>query len=404
MKTNHLKPTLWLIICIVGLPQIAETIYTPSLPDIARSLNVSANQTEYTLTIYLFGFAVGVLLWGGLSDRIGRKPALMLGLAIYMLGCIACFFAPTIEVLMLARFVQAFGGSTGSVLGQAIARDAFPQSERGKAFSMISLAMGFAPGVGPVIGGFTDHNFGWRAVFLVLIGLGTYVFFKVLTQLPETKQPGTQRAPLLKSAWNVLTDRRILTYGFLVGGCNGILFSFYGEGPFYFIKILGVSVNHYGLLCLGTAIPLILGSLISRQMHAHGKSGDKIILAGCGFCSTGAISLLALVFAGFINPQYGAWAISAALFLVMLTFVGIPMIISNCLSSALEHYSHMAGTAASLFGFYYYLWISAMTGIMGSMHNGTLIPMPLFFTGICFSMIGAFAYYIKREVLVAKTA
>ncbi|MBX9977600.1 MAG: MFS transporter, partial [Alphaproteobacteria bacterium] len=108
------KPAIWLIILIVGLPQFSETVYTPSLPDIARALRTSDTMVEYTLTIYLFAFALGTLLWGRISDQYGRKLPLLLGLGLYCVGCIGCTLAPSIDILLLSRFIQAFGGSTGS--------------------------------------------------------------------------------------------------------------------------------------------------------------------------------------------------------------------------------------------------------------------------------------------------
>ena len=88
---HPLLPAIWLIVLIVGLPQLSETVYTPSLPDIAHALRVSESAVEYTLTIYLFGFAIGMLFWGKLSDAVGRKPCVLAGLFIFILGCIGCY-------------------------------------------------------------------------------------------------------------------------------------------------------------------------------------------------------------------------------------------------------------------------------------------------------------------------
>src|SRR5438105_5944435 len=132
-----LLPAIWLIVLIVGLPQLSETVYTPSLPDIADGMKTSEAMVEYTLTIYLLGFAIGTLFWGILSDKIGRKPCVLAGLLIFIVGCIGCYYSSTITELMLARFIQALGGSIGSIIGQAICRDAFHGQSLGKAYSLI---------------------------------------------------------------------------------------------------------------------------------------------------------------------------------------------------------------------------------------------------------------------------
>lgn len=102
---KKILPPIWLIVLIVGLPRFAETVYTPSLPAIAHSLQASVSMVEYTLTIYLFAFAIGTLLWGKLSDRLGRKPCILAGLAIFVVGCIGCYFSTSIGMLLFSRFI-----------------------------------------------------------------------------------------------------------------------------------------------------------------------------------------------------------------------------------------------------------------------------------------------------------
>ena len=139
---NIIVAPLYIIILMVTIPVLSETIYTPSLPDLAKDLAISANLAEYTLTIYLFGFAIGVLIWGNLSDCYGRKPCVLTGFLIYALSCFICYLADNINMLFAARFIQAFGASVGSVLGIAIARDVVKPAERGKMFSTNSYCHG----------------------------------------------------------------------------------------------------------------------------------------------------------------------------------------------------------------------------------------------------------------------
>lgn len=377
---------LWLLILIVGLPQLSETIYTPSLPDIARALSVADTWVEYTLTIYLFGFGIGTLFWGKLSDHFGRKPCLLIGLFIYTLGCAACFFSNSIEMLMLSRFIQAFGGSVGSVLGQAICRDAFQGAERGKVYSTIGSALAVAPAIGPVIGGVIDQAFGWSAIFLVLIALGLFVLAASYVRLPETHNPSVNPSiSLRKTLLRMGKDPKVIAFAFLVAACNGIIFSYYAEGSFYLIELLGLTPSLYGLSFLGIAIATMLGGYLSRKMHNHLPS--LIILGyGIGVVLFGTTVFWSLTLLLYIMQVSSIMYTVLTLISMMFIMTGIGMMIPNALSLALEEYRSAVGTASALFGFFYYTLISLFTLGMGALHNDTLFPMPFYFAGIGVSM------------------
>jgi len=406
MQTLLERPSLWLIILIVALPQLSETIYTPSLPDIAHALRTSDSMVEYTLTIFLFGFAVGVLLWGNLSDRIGRRPALLMGLLIYLLGCIGCWFSTNITMLMVCRFIQAFGGSTGSVLGQAIARDSFKSHERGKVFSTIAIALSCAPALGPIIGGFTDQYFGWTAVFIVLFILGSYTISQVFLKLPETNKmlKKTNARDLIKGATTVLTDKRVLSFGFLVGTANGILFSLYSEAPFYMIEMLGLTPGEYGSLYFFIGVTFIAGGWLSRSLNIRKYTQETLLLIGNAIIFCGVSIWTVCAYIGFIDISYGTASVILTMGLFGILFFGIALILPNALSHALEDYSHMAGTAASLFGFYYYILVSVMTFGMGFFHDGTVIPMPLYFSVLSLSMCFVSYFGLRKSKIVLNAA
>lgn len=373
---------LWIIVLIVALPQLSETIYTPALPALAQSLGVSNGLAQSTLTVFLVGFAFGVLCWGRFSDIHGRKPGLYLGLGLYMLASLGCYFASSIAMLLLMRFLQAVGASVGSVLGQAIARDAIASEDRGRAFSMVSIAMAFAPALGPMMGGFVVHYAAWNVVFLVLFVLAAFMMSQTAFFLPETNanmgKPNTNAALMLTCLKKMAFDPQILGFGLLVGGVNGILFGYFAESPFFFIDSLGLNSTTYGLLAFVICFPLALGGMISKKMHAKQYTANQIIFWGINTIITGAAIFYALSQTPLIDPSHQIVTISLSLLMIFMIMSGVTMIIPNCLSQALQNYGEFAGTAASLFGFYYYVLISACTVLMSYLHNGLLTALPLY--------------------------
>ena len=395
--THALLPALWLIVLIVGLPQLSETVYTPSLPDIAHALHAEESMVEYTLTIYLFGFAIGTLFWGKLSDHFGRKPCVLAGLFIFILGCIGCYFSSTIEMLMISRFIQAFGGSIGSVLGQAICRDSFHGPSLGKAYASIGSGLAIFPAIGPVIGGVIAQHFGWASIFLSLVLFAIILTLLVAKLLPETHQVANrQSVSILEISSSLLKNKKVIGFGLIVSACNGISFSYFAEGSFYLIKILSLTPSEYGLSFIAIAAATMMGGILSKKLHNHHTAktimgyGLVIILA-----SASIFSVFTVIHTN-ILPLSTNLMIGITILSQMSIMFGICMATSNALALALVDYKWCIGTASSLFGFFYYCLISLFTLGMGALHNDTLLPMPLYFFGISLFMLIVQKFMISR--------
>jgi Bcr/CflA subfamily drug resistance transporter len=391
-------PALWLITIIAGLPLLSETVYTPSLPAIAKSLAVSESWVEYTLTIYLVGFTLGVLLWGRLSDKHGRRPYIIGGFLLYALASYGCFCATTITQLMFCRFFQAFGASVGSVVSQAIVRDVFIGKELSKVYAIVGSALALFPAIGPVIGGWIAQHYGWSSIFLFLCTFGLIITSLAFLQLPETHhKENRNNVAISEVALKMICDKSVIGYGLLVAACNGILFSYFAEGPFFLMNILGLSAQTYGLTFIAIAGATMFGGWLAKHLHTSHTSFDILrygifsITAGATFFS---ITIVAYTLGIPLSP---ICIITATIISMMLSGIGSCMVTSNALSGALINYRYASGAASSLFGFSYYAVTSLFTYIMGLLHNGTLIPMPLYFLCIALSMIVVFNKMVKAE-------
>jgi len=161
-----------LLAALSAIGPLTTDMYLPSLPDIARQLGSSTAQVQLTISAYLIGFAVGQIFYGPVSDRHGRKPVLLVALALYCVASLACAHSTSIEMLILARFVQALGGSGGIVLARAVVRDLYSGVRAGRELSLISSVMALAPVLAPVVGGILQTGFGWRSIFVTLVAAG----------------------------------------------------------------------------------------------------------------------------------------------------------------------------------------------------------------------------------------
>jgi len=389
MSANNVKLPLLLTICLVVFPQLSETIYTPSLPEVAKTLQVSAHLSELTLSIYFVGFALGTLIWGILSDRVGRRLTMLSGLITYIIGSIGCLLSSSIGELFFFRIVQAFGASTGSIITLTMVRDLYVGVERMRVFSLLAMAITLSPAIGPILGGYVSEAFGWQANFTVLTLIGSCLLIGCLFKLPETKSPDAKTISLrdVKTlSLLIFKDRHVISCALIIGAVNGIIFSFYGEAPFIFTEILGLTPSQYGLVGLGISFAGLLAATVSHQLAKILKA-EQIIGIGASITFFGSIIFSLAVIFGMINSQYGYKALIAVNLPMVIIFFGISLMVPNTLSIALKDYGKVLGSAGSILGTIYYIIIAIATSVMSYLHNGSAIPMPLYFLAIASLLI-----------------
>lgn len=382
-------PSLGLIITLVGFPQISESIFTPVLPQLQSALQVSANRVQLTMSSYFVAFAVGVLIWGQLADKWGRRPAMLAGIGVYLLGNVGLFGSPSFTWLLASRLIQAFGASAGSVVTQTIMRESFSGLTGARVFARTSAAMALAPALGPLIGGIMQTYFGYRSVFGTLVVMAVAVGLYALSRLPETQPTTVATAPVNQVAVvrRLLTDRVVWGYGLLIGGINGVLFSYYAEAPFIFMTHFGYSAVHYGWLGLILASASLLGAVLVNWL-LNWWSPERVALVGLG------VSVLAS--GGLVVAAYGQSA-RAMLVTIFLTFLGLNVTLPNALNRALIGYEDVMGSASGWFSLGYYLLVSGFTYGMSWLHNGTVQTLPWYMLVLCAGMLLSLVGLVMRR-------
>ncbi|HAS4277677.1 TPA: multidrug efflux MFS transporter EmrD-3 [Vibrio cholerae] len=350
MKT---KPSLWLMVIMLMFPQIVETIYSPVLGSIARSFSVSDAQAAQTLSVYFLAFALGVVIWGVLADKWGRRPTMLVGLLIYGSATFIAMQTDSFTILMLARVFSAFGIAVGSVVTQTILRDVFSGHELRKVFSLMGIGISISPVLGMLLGGQLAFAGGHQLVFLALFFIALVLFVYNLCQLPETQQVKPKIALGCLVA-RMFKDRQVLLSALLVALYNVALFSYYQLGAFIFSD-LGLDAEQFGYSGIALGLGSLIGSFLNKTLLAKQVSQRALLLLAALLLIMGTIGVsLTLDSIGFV----------AAMILVVIAY---GMAIPNILSTALVEYKSQAGSAGALFGLLYYLLIGsglALTGLV----------------------------------------
>ncbi len=341
----HRTPPLWLLVLITLAGTLAMHMFVPALPDAAHQLQASPNQAQLTITVYIVGLGLGQLIYGPLSDSLGRRPMLLVGLVLYSAAGIAAAFAPTIEALVIARLLQALGGCAGLALGRAIARDtSTPDNAVGK-LALLNLMMMIGPGIAPSIGSWVDGILGWRAIFATLAIMGGITLTGVCFLLPETGHPSGQfNIRTLKNDYRtLLTTPRFLCFA-IGGGCaTTAIYAFISAAPFVFIEQLHASKAQVGLYLGLIMVGIAVGSAITPRLIQR-YSVERVMMLGNIACIIGAISLLAQVLSHHLSAD-------GALASMMVFTLGAGLASPTALGRALGTVPGLTGSAAGVYGF-----------------------------------------------------
>ncbi|OHC70635.1 MAG: hypothetical protein A3H93_16865 [Rhodocyclales bacterium RIFCSPLOWO2_02_FULL_63_24] len=362
---------LWLVTGCLMLQPLSTDLYLASLPNLASDFATTPAAVQQTLSLFVFGFGTAQLISGPLSDRFGRRPVLIGGLSVYLVSGLACALAPSLDMLVAARFAQAIGCCTAVVVARAIIRDAYSPVDGAHVLAKASSLLALAPILGPILGGYLQVSFGWRAAFVALALAGLAVWIAAWRNMKESNSQLNPDAMRMGSLAGTYLDvvRTLAFWAYALPGAISYasIFVFISGTPFVLIRVLGVPTQYYGYLFAFGVCGYLGGTLICRRML--GTIGVARALAlGTTIGLAGSLGFLGLVLIGTSH-----WALVVAAQFVVMAAHGINFPCAQ--SGSLAPFSQQAGAAAGLFGCLT-MYAALLAGMwVGSSHDGTLLPL-----------------------------
>jgi MFS transporter, DHA1 family, multidrug resistance protein len=348
---------------------LSVDFYLPALPRLTRDFDAAASAGQLTLSACVLGLALGQLVAGPLSDRLGRRPPLLVGLVAYGVASLACAAAPSIWLLVLFRLVQGLSGAAGLVISRSIVRDLRSGVEAARLFSILILVVGVVPALAPVVGGALLGVTTWRGLFVILAIVDAAILVAVALWLAETLPLERRRtAGAARGFGELLRDRLFLVYAVTLGLGFAAMFAYIAGSSFVLQDIYGVSPTVYGVVFGVNAVGLVACSQVNRALVGR-LSPERLLRLGVAASATSGVVLLAVVLSG-----VGLGGILPCLF---VTVSSIGFIGPNATALALTDYPHLAGSASALLGVFQFGFGAAAAPLVGVAGKTSAVPMAL---------------------------
>jgi MFS transporter, DHA1 family, multidrug resistance protein len=363
---------LALLMAMTAIGPATLNIMVPALPRLVQRLATDTGTVQLTLSLYLLSLASAQLLLGPLSDRFGRRPVVLAGLAIAVVASLAAIATASINALIVARVVQAVGASTGIVMGRAIIRDLYERERAASMIGLVTTAMVIAPMIAPLIGGVLDTVFGWEAIFLFIAAFAATVLVWAALVLPETRPVGVSGAPamLLRDWRALLADAKF--HGYVLAGALGSapFFTFLGGGPYVVVTLMGRTSAEFGLWFAVSSFGYMSGNFAASRLSQR-FGVDAMIAGGAAFELVGS-GLTAVLVA--TMPDAGPAIIFLPQFLISF---GNGLLLPNAIAGAISIRPHAAGAASGMSGFAQMAVGAAATQVVSMLLSGAGSAMPM---------------------------
>jgi MFS transporter, DHA1 family, multidrug resistance protein len=370
---------------LLGIQPVTTDLYLPALPALTESFGAPVSQAQLTLTSLLLAFGFSQLVWGPVSDRFGRRPVLLIGLAAYTLAGIGCVVASSMAQLIVWRTLQGAAMGAAVMGARAIVRDLYTPEIGARMMSKGLTGLGIIACVCAPLGGLLSDLWGWREALTTLVVFGVFALSAIALRFRESvphKNPAALRPATLLATWiAILRHPTFIAFSALSTASYAGLFTYLASSSFVFIKVLGLTRTQYGLMMFASAAVYIVGTLMCRRMLPRLGVQRSVALAG-GITLAGGTLMAVLAWAGIHN----VWAIMLPFCLFMLAH-GVHQPCGQ--SGAVGPFPHAAGAASALNGFLMMLAAFAVGGWLGLRLDGTVFALTtgVWFWSVCIAIV-----------------
>ncbi|MDD4274836.1 MAG: multidrug effflux MFS transporter [Desulfobacter postgatei] len=327
---------------LMAFTSLSTDIYLPAMPAMAKELNGNA---ELTITGFLIGFTFAQLIWGPISDSIGRKIPLFIGMLIFAVGAAGCAMSHSIGQIVLWRVVQAFGACTGPMLARAMIRDLYSRSRGAQMFSTLMIIMAIAPIIGPLLGGQIIRVSSWHSIFWLLAVIGIMMFIS-LFRLPETLSMEKRFPASIGKAFvnyrHLMTHTVFMRYTLCVTFYYVAAYAFIAGSPKIYISYFGIDPQHYGWLFAVNIVGVMCLSFLNRSLVTHLSLHRLLKIA----TTVSLIAIIALTV--FVRADMGGIYIIVGMVFIFFSMNGI--VAASATAAALDEVPQIAGSASALIG------------------------------------------------------
>lgn len=352
-----------IVIALLVYGWLSINIYLPILPQLDGVFQTTRASVRLTVTVFLFGFSSSQLVWGSISDRFGRKPVLLIGLTISVIGAAIAAFSDSIFVFAGARLLESLGLGAAPVLARSMLTDELDRAHVAIAMAYAAITVAVVPAFAPIVGGYLDLLFTWRAVFLFLVVYGGTIAVLCLLSLPETNRKlnlSVKASQVVAAYKEILSNRRYVGFITAYGIGFGTLIGFYAAAPFIFVKDLGYASHEYGFLLIVNAASYVLGVTVSRFAVPRVGTDRPIALALIAYAAATI---------GFFVLDSTTTMNTASVLLPMSLFVfGAGMVSPAANAGALTIFKDKAGSAAALVGFSMAMGGAVFSAVVSAVH------------------------------------